>query len=316
MNHFLSIKDVDHLPGLLSSAKAIKQNPWGNDALGKHKTLALLFFNSSLRTRMSTQRAAQNLGMNVIIMNMTQGWGIEFEDGTVMNLDKAEHIREAAAVISQYADVIGIRAFAGLKDREQDYQEHLLQQFVRYASVPVINLESPTLHPLQSLTDYLTIEERKQTARPKVVLSWAPHPRTLPQAVANSFIEWMKETDYELVITQPKGYELASSFTQGCTVEYDQQKAFAGADFVYAKNWSSYTDYGKILPVREDWMITKQKMALTNDAHFMHCLPVRRNVVVEDAVIDSPKSLVITQADNRTYAAQAVLTELLKSQGK
>jgi N-succinyl-L-ornithine transcarbamylase len=313
MNQFLSDKDVTDLPALLEKVQRLKQTPFGDQALGKNKTLALLFFNSSLRTRMSTQRAAQNLGMNVITMNMTEGWGMEFEDGTVMNLDKAEHIREAAAVVSQYADIIGLRVFAGLKDRAHDYQEVLLRQFAKYATVPIINLESATVHPLQSFADYLTIEEHKKQARPKVVLTWAPHPRALPQAVANSFVAWMKRTDYELVITQPPGYELAEEFTAACTVTHDQNEAFKGADFIYAKNWSSYSDYGKIHTPKVDWQVTAQKMALTNDAFFMHCLPVRRNVVVADTVIDSPQSLVIPQAANRMYTAQVVLKELLSS---
>lgn len=311
MDHFLSDKDVSDLPNLLKSAQYVKQNPYVDGELGRNKTLALLFFNSSLRTRMSTQRAAQNLGMNVITMNMTEGWGIEFEDGTVMNLDKAEHIREAAAVVSQYADIIGLRVFAGLQDRQQDYREVLLRQFAKYATVPVVNLESATVHPLQSFADYLTIEEHKKQARPKIVLTWAPHPRVLPQAVANSFAAWMQRTDYELVIAQPPGYELAKEFTAGGTVVHDQQTAFQGADFVYAKNWSSYSDYGKTPTTAADWQVTEQKMALTNDAYFMHCLPVRRNVVVADAVIDSPRSLVIPQAANRLFTAQTVLKVLL-----
>lgn len=313
MNHFLSDKDVPDLSDLLEKVQHLKQAPFRDQALGKNKTLALLFFNSSLRTRMSTQRAAQNLGMNVITMNMTEGWGMEFEDGIVMNLDKAEHIREAAAVVSQYADIIGLRVFAGLKDRTHDYQEVLLRQFAKYATVPVINLESATVHPLQSFADYLTIEEHKKQVRPKVVLTWAPHPRALPQAVANSFVAWMKRTDYELVITQPPGYELAEEFTAGCTVTHDQNEAFDRADFIYAKNWSSYSDYGKIHTPKVDWQVTAQKMVLTNDAFFMHCLPVRRNVVVADTVIDSPQSLVIPQAANRMYTAQVILKELLSS---
>ncbi len=313
MNHFLSSKNVSDVKSLLKNAKKIKQNPFGNSSLGNNKTMVLLFFNPSLRTRLSTQKAALNLGMNVIPLNVSQAWGIEFEDGTVMNLEKAEHVKEAAAVISQYADIIGIRTFSSLKNKEQDYEEMVLNQFVKYITVPIVNLESATVHPLQSLTDLFTIEENKNNLRPKVVLTWAPHPRALPQAVANSFVEWMKTMDYELVITHPEGYELSSQFTGGCTITHDQNKAFENADFIYAKNWSSYSDYGKILSTDSNWMVTQKNMALTNDAYFMHCLPVRRNVVVEDAVIDSTKSLVIQQAGNRAIIAQTILSAILEN---
>ncbi len=313
MKQFLSSSDVLYVNSLLKKAKRIQQDSYGNNMIGKNKTMVLLFFNPSLRTRLSTQKAAQNLGMHVITMNVSQAWGIEFEDGAVMNLDKAEHVKEAAAVISQYADLIGLRTFAGLQDREADYEEKILNQFAKYATVPIVNLESATVHPLQSFADVFTIETYKKKKRPKVVLTWAPHPRALPQAVANSFVEWMKKTDYELVITQPKGYELSTQFTTGCSITYDQQEAFHDADFIYAKNWSSYSDYGKILPTDVNWMITAEKMALTNDACFMHCLPVRRNVVVEDMVLDSPNSIVIQQAANREVIAQTVLSEILKN---
>lgn len=313
MKNFLSVNDVTDINALLKVAEEIKENPFKNNELGKNKTMVLLFFNPSLRTRISTEKAALNLGMNVITLNVSQAWGIEFEDGTVMNLDKAEHVKEAAAVISQYADVIGIRTFPGLKDRTLDYKDMVLNQFVKYASVPIVSLESAILHPLQSFTDVFTIEEYKKKARPKVVLTWAPHPRVLPQAVSNSFIEWMKKIDCELVITHPKGYELSTQFTEDCTIEHNQQKAFENADFVYAKNWSSYEDYGKILNSSADWMVSKKNMDLTNEAKFMHCLPVRRNVVVEDAVIDSANSLVIQQAGNRAVIAQTVLTAVLKN---
>jgi len=311
MNNFLSSDHIINTQSLLDTAKKIKQNPFNNNTLGKNKTIVLLFFNPSLRTRLSTQVAAQNLGMNVITMNVSQAWGIEFEDGSVMNLDKAEHVKEAAAVISQFADIIGIRTFAGLENRVQDYKDMVLNQFVKYASVPIVNLESAIVHPLQSFTDLFTIEEFKKKPLPKVVLTWTPHPRALPQAVANSFIEWIKKTNYELVITHPKGYELSTQFTEGCTIEYDQQNAFKNADFIYAKNWSSFSDYGKILSKDSDWMVTQEKMTLTNEAYFMHCLPVRRNVVVEDAVIDSPNSLVIQQAGNRVVIAQTILNAIL-----
>ncbi len=311
MENFISVEDVSDLKNLLVRAKAIKANPFENLALGKNKTMVLLFFNPSLRTRLSTQKAGLNLGMNVIPMNLAEGWGLEFEDGTVMNLDKAEHVKEAATVISQYADIIGIRTFAGLKDRRLDYADQVIKQFVKYATVPIVNLESAVLHPLQSFTDLFTIESFKKKERPKVVLTWAPHPKSLPQAVANSFLEWMQKTDYEMVVTHPQGYELSTEFTSGSTIEYDQQKAFANADFIYAKNWSSYEKYGKILSTNSNWMVTEEKMSLTNDAYFMHCLPVRRNVVVADAVMEDKKSLVIEQAGNRAVTAQVVLEKLL-----
>lgn len=313
MNNFLSSNDIVDLSSLLENAKEIKQNPFKDRTLGKNKTIVLLFFNPSLRTRISTHKAAQNLGMNVITMNVSQAWGIEFEDGTVMNLDKAEHVREAAAVISQYADLIGIRTFPGLKNRAEDYKDLVLNQFVKYSTVPIVNLESAIVHPLQSFTDLFTIQEFKKKRSPKIVLTWAPHPRALPQAVANSFVEWMKKTDFEFVITHPKGYELSAQFTDGCTIECNQNKAFENADFIYAKNWSNYSDYGKILSNDKSWMVNQKKMAMTNDAYFMHCLPVRRNVIVEDMVIDSPKSLVIQQAGNREVIAQTILSALLKN---
>ena len=313
MQHFTSIKDVPNPDALIQRALEIKR---GNIPISQSpnikKTLVLLFFNPSLRTRLSTEKAAQNLGMNVIAMNADAGWKIEFEDGTVMDGDKAEHVREAAGVISQYADVIGIRSFPTLKDRDWDYAEVVLNQFKKYATVPVISLESATLHPLQSLADAVTIEEFKPKAHPKVVLTWAPHVRALPQALPNSFVEWMKTRDVELIVTHPPGAELAHQFVDNVQVEYNQQRAFEGADFVYAKNWSSYTDYGQIISPKENWMVTTEKMALTNDARFMHCLPVRRNVVVEDAVLDDPRCLIFEQAKNREYAAQAVLEEIKK----
>ncbi len=313
MNQFTSIYDVDNVPALVQSALDLKASPFAHKNLGQDKTMILLFFNPSLRTRLSTERAGFNLGMNVINMNAKQGWALEFEDGAVMNMDRAEHVKEAAAVISQYADVIGIRTFPSLTDREKDYQDAILNSFIRYAKVPVISLESAIRHPLQSLTDLITIEELKKTARPKVVLSWAPHPKALPQAVSNSFIEWMQAADVDLQVTHPRGYELAPEFIKDTTVIYDQAEAFAEADFIYTKNWSAFKPYGKIIPQENDWMISADKMALTNQAHFMHCLPVRRNVIVEDAVIDSAESAVIQQAGNRTYAAQAVLKTILET---
>lgn len=313
MQNFTSVYDVPNVSALVQSALAIKKAPFADQALGKNKTLIMLFFNPSLRTRLSTERAGLNLGMQVINMNAGQGWKLEFEDGAVMNMDRAEHIKEAAAVISQYADIIGVRTFPSLTDQEKDYQDHILKSLIRYASVPVISLESAIRHPLQSLTDLMTIEELKQKDRPKVVLSWAPHPRALPQAVSNSFIEWMQAGEVELVVTHPKGYDLAPEFIKDTPVTHDQRAAFEDADFIYTKNWSAVAPYGKILSEDPDWMITADKMALTNQAHFMHCLPVRRNVIVEDAVIDSPQSAVIQQAGNRMYAAQAVLKAILQS---
>ena len=315
MQQFLSINDVANPAKLVREALSIKSSPLAYSRIGKGKTLGLLFFNASLRTRLSTQRAAQNLGLEVMVMNLAnEGWQLEFADGTVMDGTGQEHIKEAAAVVSQYCDIIGIRTFPGLQNRQEDYDEIVIRSFVQYATKPVVSLESATLHPLQSLADWMTIAETAKTRRPKVVLTWAPHPKALPQAVANSFVQWLAVADVELVVTHPAGYELAPEFSQGHPVEYDQDTALAGADFVYAKNWSSYTEYGKILSRDNRWQITEEKMRLTNNAAFMHCLPVRRNVVVADAVLDGPNSLVIQQANNRTYAAQAVLKAILEDQ--
>ncbi|WP_353722115.1 N-acetylornithine carbamoyltransferase [Dyadobacter sp. 676] len=312
MKHFLSIKDVTDLPQLISSGIAAKKDPFADQTLGKNKTIGLLFFNSSLRTRISTQKAAQNLGLNVITMNVGQdGWGFEMEEGVIMNGDKAEHVKEAAAVIGSYCDIIGIRSFAGLQDRDKDYSEIVFQQFKKYAQVPIVNLESATRHPLQSLADCITIEEFKLKQRPKVVLTWLPHFKALPQAVANSFCEWMNPMDVELVITHPEGYDLSPEFVGKGQVIYDQDKALEGADFVYGKNWSSYSEYGKVLNTDPSWMITEAKMALTDNGKFMHCLPVRRNMKVADEVLDGPRSLVIEQAANREWSAQAALKEVL-----
>lgn len=313
MENFFSVNDVEDVQELLKKAMEVKKNPLANATLGKHKTLGLIFYNSSLRTRISSQKAAFNLGMDVITLNIgSDGWQLESKDGAIMDQGTAEHIKEAAAVISTYVDVLGIRCFAGLEDREKDYNEEVLQNFIKHATVPIVNLESSTLHPLQSLADLVTIETHKKKDRPKVVLTWAPHPRALPQAVSNSFAEWMKKADVELVITNPEGYDLAPQFTEGVTVEHDQKKAFQGADFVYAKNWSSYDSYGQILSTDPSWTINAEKMAVTNDAKFMHCLPVRRNVVVADEVIDSENSVVIEQAGNRVVSIQTVLQEFLK----
>jgi N-succinyl-L-ornithine transcarbamylase len=313
LKHFLSVKDAPDLPSLVKEALAQKQNPFADKHTGKNKTIGLLFFNASLRTRLSTQKAAQNLGMDVMVMNVTQdSWGLEMEEGAIMNGDKAEHVKEGAAVIGQYCDIIGVRSFAGLTDKEKDIKEEVITQFVRYAGVPIVSLESALRHPLQSLTDVITIEEYKTKKRPKVVLTWAPHVKALPQAVPNSFAEWMNVADVDFVITHPEGYELDKEFVGNAKVTYSQKEAFEGADFIYAKNWSSYTHYGQIISKDSAWAVTADKMKLTNEAKFMHCLPVRRNVVVMDEVIDSPNSIVIPQAGNRVWAAQAVLKQILQ----
>ncbi|WP_289645055.1 acetylornithine carbamoyltransferase [Maribacter aestuarii] len=308
--NYLSIEDIDSLPNWVKEARLQKNNPRQNESIGKGKTLCLLFFNNSLRTRLSTQKAAINLGMEVMVMNFgSEGWALEYEDGTIMDQGTSEHIKEAAQVVSQYADIIAIRAFAGLQDKEKDEAEEVLNGFVNYASVPIVNMESSIGHPLQALADAITIAEHRTKTRPKVVLSWAPHPKALPHAVANSFVEMMQLQDADFVITHPKGYELNIEITKNSTIEYDQDEALKNADFVYVKNWSSYLDYGKILHKDSDWMMTEEKLG---KAKFMHCLPVRRNVVVTDGVLDNGKSLVIEQANNRTYAAQIVLKKILE----
>jgi N-succinyl-L-ornithine transcarbamylase len=313
MKNFLSIQDVTDAEALAREAIALKANRFEYKRLGEHKTIVLIFLNASLRTRLSTQKAAQNLGMNTIVLNLGQdSWNMEYEDGAVMNGDKAEHIREGAAVISEYADIIGIRCFPSLSDREKDYSEFVLNKFLQQVKVPVVNMESATVHPLQSLTDLMTIREHTPVRRPKVILSWAPHIKPLPQCVPNSFAEWMNCADVDFVITHPKGYELAEQFSGNAKIIHDQDEAFQQADFIYAKNWSSYRDYGKITGSHDEWMITADKMALTHSARFMHCLPVRRNVEVADEVLDSPNALVIPQAANREFAAQAVLKKLLE----
>jgi len=312
MKNFLSINDVTDLDKLLQEAAVLKKSPLAKHELGKGKTLGLIFMNPSLRTRLSTQKAAYQIGMDVMVMNMNQdSWQLEFNDGTVMDGGTAEHVREAAAVISQYCDIVGIRTFAGLTDVDIDYQEQVLSSFVAHAKVPVISLESATLHPLQSLTDLMTMKENQISSRPKVVLTWAPHPKALPQAVANSFLQWAGRWECDLFLTHPKGYELAEQFTADVTVLHNQEQALAGADFVYAKNWSSYHSYGQVLSNDPEWMVTEKKMALTNSGRFMHCLPIRRNVVASDGVIDD--SLVIDQARNRQFAAQAVLAKILEN---
>lgn len=311
--NFTTIQQINNLEQWVKEALKIKKNPLKNKKLGKNKTLGMLFFNPSLRTRLSTQKAALNLGMNVIVMNFNnEGWTLEFEDGAIMNQGASEHIKEAAEVVSQYCDIIAIRAFAGLVDKEKDQAETVMSGFLKYATVPIVNMESATGHPLQSLADAITMAEHKTKHKPKVVLSWAPHPKALPQAVPNSFVEMMLLQEADFVITHPEGYELDPSITKNATIEYNQNKAFENADFIYAKNWSNFTDYGKITNSDPSWTINAEKMKLTNNAKFMHCLPVRRNVIVADEVLDSNNAIVIEQANNRTFAAQLVLQKILK----
>lgn len=312
MNHFLSVHDVTNINNLVAEGLKAKSDPFAEQHLGKNKTIGLLFFNQSFRTRISTQKAAENLGLKVISLNVgSDSWGLEMEDGVFMDGNKAEHVKEAAAVIGRFCNIVGVRSFAGLENRDSDYAEQVFHQFKRYAGVPIVNLESATRHPLQSLADCITIAEYKPVERPKVVLTWLPHIKPLPQAVANSFAEWMNRSDVEFVITHPEGYELAPQFAGDAPIVYDQRKALEGAHFVYGKNWSSYGQYGRMLTDGRGWEITEEKMALTDNGYFMHCLPVRRNLKVTDGVLDSPQSLVIEQAANREWSAQAVLREIL-----
>ncbi|ASV30606.1 Rossmann-fold NAD(P)-binding domain-containing protein [Maribacter cobaltidurans] len=311
MKHYLSINDIDNLSEWVKEARILKSQPKANKNLGANKTICLLFFNNSLRTRLSTQKAAMNLGMEVMVMNFgNEGWALEYGDGTIMNQNTSEHIKEAAQVVSQFCDIAAIRAFASLTDKEQDEAEVVLNGFKKYTSIPIVNMESSVGHPLQALADAITLDEKSTKAKPKVVLSWAPHPKALPHAVANSFVEMMQLQKADFIITHPEGYELNEAITKNVTIEHDQQKALENADFVYVKNWSSYTDYGKVLNQDSNWMMTKEKLG---SAKFMHCLPVRRNVVVEDAVLDGEQSLVIEQANNRTYSAQIVLKKILEN---
>lgn len=312
--NFTSVSDISDLPALLAEAQMLKNNPLGFQHLGKNKTLGLVFMNPSLRTRLSTQRAAQNLGMNVMAVNADKdNWAIEFQDGAVMNGTTVEHIRDAAPVLGAYCDIIGVRCFAGLQDKAADSREHIMHQFMRLAGKPYLSLESATLHPLQSLADCLTIMEHQPKPRPKVVLSWAPHIKPIPHAVANSFSEWMNRMDVDFTVACPEGYELDARFTGNATIEHNQQKALEGADFVYVKNWSSYAEYGKVLHQDPAWMLTERHLASTNQAKIMHCLPVRRNVELSDEILDGPHSLVLKQAENRIFAAQAVLKRMLES---
>jgi N-succinyl-L-ornithine transcarbamylase len=314
MTNFIRISNLDNLTETVKQAIELKEKQFKFSYLGKNKTIVLLFFNPSLRTRLSTQKAAQNLGLNTIVMNFgSEGWQLEFEDGAVMNTGKSEHVKEAAKVIAQYCDIVAIRAFASLTDKEKDKAEMVIESFKKHAGIPIVNMESATAHPLQALADAITLEEQKPKHKPKVVLSWAPHPKALPHAVANSFVEMMQMQDADFVITHPEGYELDPEIIKNSKIEYNQQKAFQNADFIYVKNWSSFKKYGQVLNTDYNWMVTSEKMKLTNNAKFMHCLPVRRNVIVTDDVIDSKNSLVIQQANNRTFAAQIVLKKILEN---
>lgn len=315
MKKFLGVQDIGNLNDAVAEALEVKRNRFAYKHLGQDKTLLMIFFNNSLRTRLSTQKAAMNLGMNVMVLDVNQGaWKLETERGVVMDGDKSEHLLEAIPVMGSFCDLIGVRSFARYESKEDDYSEKILQQFIRYSGKPVFSMESATVHPLQAFADLITIEEHKRTQRPKVVLTWAPHPKALPQAVPNSFAQWMNATDYDFVITHPHGYELASEFVGNAPVEYNQDKALEGADFVYAKNWAAYSgdNYGKILCQDRSWTIDDRKMSLTNDGYFMHCLPVRRNMIVTDSVIESPNSLVIPEAANREISAEVVIKRFLE----
>ena len=319
MKVFQHVSDIGDLKLALEEALFIKQDRYQYQGLGKNKTAMLIFFNNSLRTRLSTQKAAMNLGMNVIVLDVNQGaWKLETERGVIMDGDKSEHLLEAIPVMGCYCDLIGVRSFARFENRQDDYEEKILNQFIKYSGKPVFFMESATVHPLQAFADLITIEEYKRSARPKVVLSWAPHPKALPQAVPNSFAEWMNAADVDFVVTHPEGYELDPKFVGDAKVEYDQMKAFEGADFIYAKNWSCPgvtrpEDYGKVLSKDMSWTVDSRHMAVTNNAFFMHCLPVRRNMIVTDDVIESPTSIVIPEAANREISAQVVLKRMLES---
>ena len=319
MHTFFNVEDLGCLDKALDEAREIKQNRFGYQSLGKNRTLLMIFFNNSLRTRLSTQKAAMNLGMNVIVLDVNAGaWKLETEHGVIMDGDKSEHLLEAIPVMGSYCDIIGIRSFAGLTDREFDYAETIVQQFVKYSGRPVFAMETATVHPLQAFADLITIEEHKTKARPKVVLTWAPHCRALPQAVPDSFAQWMNAADVDFVITHPEGYELDPKFTGNARITYNQMEALEGADFVYAKNWSCPgvtrpEDYGKILCKDMSWTIDSRHMAVTDNGKFMHCLPVRRGLIVTDDVIEGPSSLVIPEAANREISAEVVIKRMLET---
>lgn len=314
MRNFTSVSDVENISKLVQSALELKANPYKYTHLGENKTIGLIFLNPSLRTRLSTQKAALNLGMNVMVMNMDkEGWALETQDGAIMNHTTVEHIKDAAAVMGQYCDIIGVRSFPKLVDQEEDYSEDFFNKFIKYCGVPVISLESATLHPCQSLADLISITETKKTAKPKVVLTWAPHIKPLPQAVANSFAEWMCKTDVDFWVANPEGYNLDTKYTSNAKVVHNQEDALKNADYIYVKNWSSYEQYGKILTTDPTWMLTLEKLKTTNQAKVMHCLPVRRNVELSDEILDSEYSLVQQQAGNRLWAAQAVIKSILET---
>ncbi len=319
MKKFIEVSDVTDIQALVNKGLAYKQDPLLDKSLGSNKRVGLLFLNPSLRTRLSTQVAAQNLGMDAIVFNVDkEGWALEFAEGAIMNGTAVEHVKDAAPILGQYFDILCIRTFPGLQNRDEDYSEKIINQFIKYAGVPVVSLESATLHPLQSLTDIITIHESiKATGlvkKPKVVLTWAPHVKALPQCVANSFAQWATAANFaDVVVTHPAGYELSDKYTQGATITHNQAEALEGADFVYVKNWSSYNDYGKVFCTDPLWMLTANSLKYSNNAKVMHCLPVRRNIELSDEILDSPSSLVTKQAGNRIWAAQAVLSNLLTS---
>ncbi len=315
MKNFINSDDISDYKKIVEEAIQLKSNPNELKDIGKNKSIGLLFFNPSLRTRISTQKASMILGLKTFVMNFnSEGWQLEFENNTIMSEDKAEHVKDAAKVLSEYCDIIAIRKFADLNNKIDDEKEIVLSSFLKYSTVPILNLESSTFHPLQGLADAITIDETKNKARPKIVLSWAPHPKSLPHAVSNSFIKMAKKNNFELIISNPIGYDLNPEITKGINIIHDQKEAFINADFIYAKNWSSYENYGKVLINDSSWKIDKNKMSLTNNAKFMHCLPVRRNVVVDDDVIDSENSLVISQAENRIYSALIILKKLIENE--
>jgi len=316
LKQFISALDVKNIDALVQKALAYKDDPFKDKNLDANKRIGCLFLNPSMRTRLSTQIAAQNLGMEAIVFNVgAEGWTLEFEEGAVMNGSTVEHVKDAAPIMGNYFDILAIRTFPSLKNREEDYSEQYIKQFVKYAGIPVVSLESATLHPLQSLTDVITIRETfNEKRKPKVVLTWAPHVKPLPQCVANSFSQWMtvwRTTDF--VITHPEGYELDESFTEGATIIHNQNKALENADYVYVKNWSSYKDYGQMISTDKSWMLTNEKLRLSNNAKVMHCLPVRRNVELSDEILDGANSIITQEASNRVWAAQAVLSEILQS---
>lgn len=316
MKQFISAHDVKDINAIVEKALLYKADPFKDKTIGVNKRIGCLFLNPSMRTRLSTQIAAQNLGMEAIVFNVgSEGWSLEFEEGAIMNGSTVEHVKDAAPIMGNYFDILAIRTFPTLKSREEDYSEQYIQQFIKYAGIPIVSLESATLHPLQSLTDVITIKETfREPRRPKIVLTWAPHVKPLPQCVANSFAQWINAWgEAEFVITHPNGYELAEQFTNGANIVHDQNEALKEADYIYVKNWSAYQDYGQVLSTDPSWMLTNDKLKLTNNAKVMHCLPVRRNIELSDEILDGPNSIITREASNRVWAAQAVLNEILRS---